>query len=91
MCVHIPSPREIPANLRRSYPSVRHGEVVTPIAAERHVTHVEESLPHALKRVGIVIVEGYCLGIDDVLQISALLDLQCLDLQRVKKRQGPRR
>ena len=75
MCVHIPGPWEIPANLRRSRPNVRHGEVVAPIMVNCGIKPVEESLPHMLKHVGIMIVEGRCHGIDDVLQISALLDL----------------
>ena len=75
MCLHIPDPWEIPTNLRCSRPSMRHGEVFTPVVAKRGVKHVEESLPHALRHVGIMIVEGCCHGIDDVLQISVLLDL----------------
>ena len=74
MCVHIPSPRELPAGLRRPRPNVRHGEVVAPIVAKRRVGHVEESLPHALECAGIVIVEGRCHGVDDVLQIPPRLD-----------------
>ena len=85
MCVHILGPRKIHANLCGSHHSVRHGEVVIPVVAKRGVKNVEESLPYALKRVGIVIVEGRCYGIDDVLHISTLFDFQCLDLQGVKK------
>ena len=85
MCIHIPRPREIPANLRRPRPRVWQGEVVAPFVAKRGIKHMEQSLPHALKRVGIVIVEGLCHGIDDVLQISALLDLRCTNLQGVEK------
>ena len=54
ICVHMPSPQETPADLRCSRPSVGHGEVFTPVMAKLGVKHVEESLPHMLKRVGIV-------------------------------------
>ena len=50
----MPSPQETPADLRCPRPSVGHGEVFTPVMAKRGVKHVEESLPHVLKRAGIV-------------------------------------
>ena len=50
-------------NLRRPHPSMRHREFVIPVVSKRGIKHVEESLQHTLKRVGIVIVEDRCVAI----------------------------